>query len=160
MRCKSLSHLGALLLALAWGVDPAAAATATTTFSLTAQVLTQCVVTATNLNFGPYSGVQLDATSTISTTCTPGTPYYIGLHEGRAPGATTSTRKMTGPGGELLAYGLFRDAAHTLNWGKVVPKDAQFGVGSLNFTVFGRIPGGQFVQSGAYSDTILVELTF
>ena len=112
------------------------------------------------MNFGAYSGIQLDATSTVSATCTTGTPYYIGLHEGRAPGATTSTRKMTGPGGQLLAYSIYRNPARTLNWGKIVPRDAQFGVGSINFTAYGRIPAGQFVQSGAYSDTILVELTF
>ena len=148
---RRTARLGLVLLALIWAFAPdqTAAATATTTFSVTAQVQTHCEVTATNLNFGAYSGVLLDGTSTLDVTCTPGTPYNIQLHEGTAPGATTSTRKMTGPGGELLAYGLFRDAARTLNWGEVVPRDTQFGVGSQTFTVFGRIPGGQFVQSGA-----------
>ena len=160
VRRALLVGLGTAALAAGWPPSPAAAATASTSFSVTADVQTHCEVTATNLNFGAYSGVLLDGTSTLDVTCTPGTPYNIQLHEGTAPGATTSTRKMTGPGGELLAYGLFRDAARTLNWGEVVPRDTQFGVGSQTFTVFGRIPGGQFVQSGAYSDTILVELTF
>ena len=150
-------------MAAALPLSQAAAATATTTFSVTANVVTTCSITATNLNFGNYSGVQLDGTSTLSVTCSTGTTYEIQLHAGTAPGATTTTRKMTGPGGQLLGYGLFRDAARTMNWGEVVPTDTRFGVGNgavQPFPVFGRIPASQFPQSGAYSDTISVELTF
>ena len=160
LRKAVLAGLGAAALAAGLPLSRAVAATATTTFSVTANVVTTCGITATNLNFGNYSGVQLDGTSTLTTACSTGTTYVIQLHAGTAPGATTTTRKMTGPGGELLGYGLFRDAARTMNWGEVVPRDTAFGVGSAAFTVFGRIPAGQFPQSGAYSDTITVELTF
>jgi spore coat protein U-like protein len=159
LRKSLVIGLGAMLAGVA-PLSQAIPATATTTFSVTANVVTTCGITATNLNFGNYSGVQLDGTSTLTTACTTGTPYVIQLHAGTAPGATTTTRKMTGPGGQLLGYGLFRDAARTMNWGEVVPRDTAFGVGSAVFTVYGRIPASQFVQAGAYSDTITVELTF
>jgi spore coat protein U-like protein len=155
--------LGAAALTAGLPLSQAAAATATTTFSVTANVVSTCSITTTNLNFGSYSGVQLDGTATVTTTCSTGTTYEIQLHAGTAPGATTKTRKMTGPGAQLLAYSLFRDAARTMNWGEVVPTDTVFGVGNgaaQPHTVYGRIPASQFVQSGAYSDTIAVELTF
>ena len=94
------------------------AAVTTATFNVTADVETTCNVTAQNLNFGPYTGAEVDSTTTITATCSTGTPYTIALSAGIAPGATVTTRKMTGEvGGEFLAYSLFQDPARTANWG-------------------------------------------
>ncbi len=139
------------------------AATTTATFNVTADVQTTCNITATNLNFGPYSGVEIDSTTILSATCSNGTPYTVGLNAGTSTGATVTTRKMTGPGTDLLAYGLFQDAAHSVNWGDTVGTDTESGTGTgavQTLTVFGRLPGSQFVGPGAYSDTITVTLTF
>lgn len=153
--------LGVAALA-AWPLSQAAAATATTTFSVTADVVTTCAITATNMNFGNYSGVVLNGTSTLDAACSTGTPYTIGLNAGTGIGATVTSRKMTGPGVELLNYGLFQDAGHTINWGNTIGTDVP-GVGATAvqpFTVFGQVPASQFIQSGQYSDTITVTLTF
>lgn len=156
-----LVGLGAAAIAGGLPLSRAAAATATTTFSVTANVVTTCGITATNLNFGNYSGVQLDGTATLNATCSTGTPYTIGLNQGNGAGATVTTRKMTGPAASLLNYTLSRDAAHTINWGNVTDRASGAGNGAAQpFTVFGRIPASQFVQAGAYSDTITVTLTF
>jgi spore coat protein U-like protein len=144
-------------------LSQAAAATATTTFSVTAEVVTACAITATNMSFGNYSGVQLDATATLNATCSTTTPYNIGLNAGAGTGATITTRKMTGPAVEELNYTLSQDSAHTINWGNTIGTDTVPGVGNgavQPHTVFGRIPASQFIQSGAYSDTIAVTLTF
>ena len=139
------------------------AATTTATFTVTANVVTTCNVTANNLNFGNYSGVAVAGTTTLNATCSTGTPYTLGLDQGTSSGATVTTRAMTGPGPELLHYGLFQDAGHSTNWGNTPPTDTEAGTGngtSQTFTVFGQIPASQFIAPGAYSDTITVTLTF
>ncbi len=163
LRKALLVGVGAAVIAAGSPLTQAAAATATTTFSVTAEVRTTCTITTTNLAFGPYSGVQVDGTSTLSATCSTNTPYNIGLNAGGATGATVTTRAMKGPATDVLHYSLFRDSARSLNWGSTIGTDtvASTGTGAVQpFTVFGRIPAGQFVQSGAYSDTITVTLTF
>jgi spore coat protein U-like protein len=139
------------------------AATVTATFTVTANVVTTCNVTANNLNFGNYSGVLVTGTTTLGATCSTGTPYTLGLDQGTAPGATVTTRAMSGPGTEHLNFGLFQDAGHSINWGNTPGTDTQSGTGngtSQSFTVFGQIPASQFIQPGTYSDTITVTLTF
>ena len=62
-------------------------------------------------------GANVDATSTISVTCTNSTPYSVGLdngHELRRPAA----RRMrdTGAGTTFVNFGLYTDAARTNGW--------------------------------------------
>jgi spore coat protein U-like protein len=155
--------LGAAALISGLPLAQAYAATTTTTFTVTATVAAGCTVSATNLAFGTYSETQIDATSTITTNCSNGSPYNIGLNPGTATGATVTTRKMTGPASALLNYSLFSDSGRTTNWGNTVGTDTvpSTGTGAAqNFTVFGRLPGSQFVAIGAYTDTITVTVTF
>jgi spore coat protein U-like protein len=159
---RLLVPLGTAILA-AGAPSLAAGATASTTFGLTANVVTTCSITANNLNFGKYAGVQVNIATTLLATCSSGTPYTIGLSAGTTTGATISGRKLTGPGPETLNYGLFRDSAHTINWGNTPGVDTESGVGNgaaQSHTVFGQIPASQFVQAGAYFDTIRATLTF
>jgi spore coat protein U-like protein len=163
LRRHLVGCLGASILLSGLPLIQASAATTTTTFTVTANVVAGCTVTATNLAFGAYSETQVDATSTITTDCNNGAPYNIGLNAGTAPSATVTTRQMSGPGGALLNYSLFSDAGHTTNWGNTVGTDTvpSTGTGSpQNFTVFGRVPASQFVATGAYTDTITVTVTF
>jgi spore coat protein U-like protein len=162
-KARLLAGLAAAALAAALPLTPAAAATSETTFAVTAQVSTTCFITANPLNFGAYSGVQLDGTTTVTATCSTGTPYTIGLTQGTGAGATVSNREMTGSGAETLTYTLAQDAAHSINWGDTIGTDTKAGTGTgaaQAFTVFGRIPAGQFVAAGSYSDTVTVTLTF
>ncbi len=136
---------------------------ATTTFLVTVNAPPSCLVSANDLNFGNYNMVQLDATTTVSATCSSGSPYNIGLNQGVAAGATVASRKMTGPGANQLNYSLFRDGGRTTNWGNTVGTDTVPATGTgaaQTFTVFGRIPGSQPLPPGAYSDTITVTLFF
>jgi len=143
------------------------AATDTTTFQVTATVTESCNVTATNLAFGNYdpSAADNEKTSTITVTCTKGTDYDIGLDQGTASGATVTTRQMADTvSSDLLNYSLFSDASRTVNWGNTVGTDT-VNVGSAtgaaeNHTVYGRIPTGQYVTAGSYSDTITVTVTY
>ena len=160
---RILFGLGVATLVAALPHSWAAAATATTTFAVSATVTANCTVSASGLNFGTYSGAVTNGTTTITTTCSNGSAYTIGLDAGTATGATVTTRKMKGPGTNLLGYGLFRDAARSLNWGNTAGTDtvASTGTGAAqSFTVFGQIPASEFAGVGAYTDTITVTLTF
>lgn len=145
----------------------ASAAETTTTFQVTATVLTACAVTALPLAFGNYdptSSTDTDATTTITVTCTLGTPYQIGLDAGTAAGATVTTRQMTGTvSSDLLDYSLFSDSGRTTNWGNTLATDtvsvASAGLTDLH-TVYGRITASQNVTADAYVDTITVTVTY
>lgn len=137
--------------------------TATAQFSVTSTVAASCQISATTLAFGNYSGLLINATSTLSVTCTSGTAYNIGLNAGTSTGATVTTRKMTGPSSATLQYAMFRNSGHTLNWGVTVGTDTVSGSGNgaaQPVTVFGQLAAGQSVNPGSYSDTITATVTF
>ncbi len=162
---RLLAGVGALaLLAVALpGRQAMAAATATSNFTVSATVQATCLISAGNLSFGTYTGSQVDASSTISVTCTNTTPYDVGLSAGTTTGATTSTRKMAGTGGATLNYALYTDSGHLSNWGNIVDTDAVEGTGNgsaQSLTVYGRLPAAQYVTPGAYSDTITATITY
>jgi spore coat protein U-like protein len=132
------------------------------TFLVSTQVADSCMIAATPMAFGAYSGALLTTTSTLTVTCTMGAPYNVGLSAGTAAGATVTTRQMIS-GANRLAYGLFRDSGRTMNWGMTVGADTVASVGNDTaqaLTVFGRIPPGQSVAAGAYSDTIVATVTY
>lgn len=169
---KSLSRMRALWLAAGLaafvipGALPSFAATANTSFLVTAQVLSSCLVTATTLNFGTYSSVAADpATNTITATCTPTTDYTIAFDAGGGAGATVTSRSMTGVAhAQSLDYGIFTEVAHTNTWGDGTSGTVTVsGTGNglaQNITAYGLIPGAQSVDPDTYNDTINVTLTY
>ena len=138
--------------------------TATATFSVMGTVAKACIISASSLNFGVYSGTLIKTTSVIAVTCTSTTPYDVGLNAGNASGATETNRSMTGPNSILLGYNLFRDSNYTLNWGNTVGVDTKTGTGAgivQSLTVYGQMPAGQTGQPpGNYSDTITATITY
>jgi len=137
--------------------------TVTNHFSVKATVVVACNIAANPLNFGTYSGSLINATSTIFVTCTNTTAYNVGLNAGTATGATVTNRSMTGPGGALMSYTLYRNSARTNNWGSTVGTDTVAGTGTgvaQSLTVYGQIPAGQYVTPGAYADTIIATVTY
>lgn len=168
MRSKTfrgaLASLGlAGALALGTALTPAYGATGTATFQVTATVSASCLISATNLSFGAYTGSVMTAASTLSVDCTTNTPYNIGLNAGTSAGATVTTRAMTGPGGATLAYALYRDGGYTQNWGNTVGTDTVAGTGTgatQTLTVYGQMPAGQLVAPGGYTDTITATISY
>jgi spore coat protein U-like protein len=158
--------LGALLLTLAWGTpsNDAGAATATTTFQVVANVLVTCTISATEMNFGDYTGLRLTAQSELLVKCTNTAQWTVGLNQGTGPGATVTTRQMTGPPPFFLNYSLSSDAAGTVNWGNTVGTDTVAGTGTGTaqaVSVFGVLPAGQSIAGpGGYADTIIATITF
>ena len=140
----------------------ARAATATTSFAVNMTVQATCSITSLPLGFGTYTGKVIDATTTITITCTRTTGYNVGLSAGNGTGATVTNRLMTG-GGVTLQYGLFSTADRSVNWGLTVPTDTVAGVGNgaaQVLTVYGRVAAGLFVPPGSYNDIITATVTY
>ena len=153
--------VGILTLGL---VTPAAFAstTVTTTFVVTATVPSSCVISATALGFGSYTGVLAQSTSTVIVQCTNTTPYTVGLNQGTGANATVANRLMTGPNAATLGYSLFSDTLYSVNW-NYTGAGTVGGTGNgaqQKLTVYGQIPAGQYVAPGSYSDTITASVTY
>ena len=117
-----------------------------------------CTVAATNINFGTFSGTAIAITGTITVKCTKNLNYDIGIDAGTGTGATVTSRFMKGgppPGNSLLGYGLFQDAAHSVNWGETVGTDTVSGTGTGNnqtFSVYALLPSNEYAPAGGYHD--------
>ena len=135
-----------------------------TTFTATATVLSNCIVSATNLNFGSTGTLSsnIDATSSLSIQCSNGAPYNVGLDAGTGSGATVATRKMTS-GGNTVNYTMYQNAGRTTLWGTTIGTNTLSGTGSgsaQNLTVYGRVPTQTTPAPGTYADTIVVTVTY
>jgi len=134
------------------------------TFNVTATVIPACTVSATNLSFGSAGLLtsNVDATSIVSVTCSNAAPYNVGLSAGSGTGATVAARKMSS-GGSTITYSLYQNSARTTVWGTTIGTDTETGTGTgsaQNLTVYGRVPPQTTPAPGAYSDTIIVTVTY
>ena len=165
---KRLARLALAALISAQAVLPAIsqASTTTSTVNIGASVASQCTIGGSSLSFGSYdpaAGSPNDATATIAVQCNNGKAYNVGLDAGGFSGATVSDRKMNGPDALGLSYALYSDSGRGQNWGDTVGTDTVSGTGdgaSHDLTVYGRIPTGQFITDGAYTDVVTATLTF
>jgi spore coat protein U-like protein len=127
-----------------------------------------CAVAATPLAFGNYTATDTspnDAQSTVNVTCAAGLDYSIALNKGTTTGAAVDDRMMTDGGSNTLSYVLYNDSGHGTIWGDgtgtTQTVGPETGDGTLQpYTVYGRIPAGQYVASGGYTDTVTVTVTY
>jgi spore coat protein U-like protein len=135
---------------------------------LCGSILDPITVSATPLSFGVYlPGSASAANTTIKVSCTIPldllTDFTVSLSAGNA--ATPATRLLR-HGGDQLGYNIFADAGYMTVWGDGSAGSVTQGfnsllaLGSVQFTGFGRLPQGQYVPAGAYSDRITVTVAF
>lgn len=140
--------------------------------ALTTQAMAGCTVSASGVAFGSYnpnSPVSTEATMNIEVSCTlmPNMMVSSNILLSTGGGNSFIMRSM-GSGANRLAYNLYTSAAHSAVWGDgtggtATVSDAFLaGVVSTvrNYSVYGRIPGGQSVAAGMYSDTITVTFNY
>jgi spore coat protein U-like protein len=121
-----------------------------------------CGISASNLNFGNYTGAVNNAQTTISVGCSNGTTYTVGLNQGTHGGSVTNPRLMANTGGATLAYGLYQNGTHTTNWGNSTGSwVGGTGTGATQYlTVYGQIAAGLHPALGSYTDTITATITY
>ena len=155
-------RISAVILALLLMTRPASAL-------LCGTFLDPIIVSATDLNFGVYipSGAST-ANTTVTVSCTIPidllTDFHVSLSAGNA--LTDPSARFLKQGSSRLGYNIFTDGSYMTVWGDGSSTSTDRGyssllaLGSTSFTGFGRLPQGQYVPAGAYSDHITVTVTF
>ncbi|WP_431048049.1 Csu type fimbrial protein [Roseateles sp. L2-2] len=146
------------------------AVTAQNTFQVTATITSSCTVSGSALNFGSAidplaAGVPLDASSTLTVTCSNTTPYAVSLNAGsNAGGASNFTSRTMKSGANTLGYQLYLDSGRTTVFGDgTASSSTKSGTGSgsaQSISVYGRVPSLAGVVPGAYTDTVTVTITY
>lgn len=127
-------------------------------------------ISATSLVFGNYSAGSASPTlsnSAVNVFCSNSTyklpSFTIALSAGGAGGF--NPRKLTSDSSNLN-YNMYTDSTYTIVWGDGTSGTSTQnynGIAGLNlvtFTDYGRVPAGQFVAAGSYTDTITVTVTY
>ena len=132
-----------------------------------AEVVSNCVIATSNLAFGQYDPLaqnatqELSASANVTMVCTRSTSAAVTLDSGR--NSIGSTRTLAGSS-QHVSYQLFRDAGRTQEWGGGVSSGMQFVSEGIHkpqhVTLYGRIPPGQEVVSGMYTDVVTATVDF
>jgi spore coat protein U domain-containing protein, fimbrial subunit CupE1/2/3/6 len=133
-------------------------------FTATATNGTHCSVNASNLNFGSVGVLRsaVDATSSVTVTCTNALPYTIALDGGQS-GATNPTQRALSQASQHVTYGLYQDSPRAQPWGDSVGTNTAAGTGSglaQTLTVYGRVPVQNTPSPGTYTDTVVVTISY
>ncbi|MDO9010490.1 MAG: spore coat U domain-containing protein [Gallionella sp.] len=173
---NTLKIVAAVALALGFGSAQAATIVAGGTMGVSSTVTASCSAFSQGAGFGfagytNNSATNVDATTSVTATCTAGTPYTMavsaGTHYNAAGGMGGGWRNLQN-GTTLtsfLGYGIYQDAGYTTFWGSGVGGQGSLGAvasgaGTASYTLYGRIPAGQAAVVGSYTDTVVASLTY
>lgn len=129
-----------------------------------------CSVATTAVAFGTYVPTTLKtANGNVAVTCSAlvlfTASYVISMAKGNS---ATYTPRFMNMAGVHLNYNLYTTGAFTSIWGDatggtVTVSDSYTAIAlsvTRNYTVFGRITAAQFVNTGTYTDAVLVSVTY
>ncbi|MCC8361670.1 spore coat U domain-containing protein [Lysobacter sp. A6] len=137
-----------------------------------------CSVAATAMAFGTYdpiSATPRDSSADVSVDCNGnGNQTSVGITFDAGTYGSFATSRAMGQGANRLYYNLYVDASRTTVFGSGVSVSCTTGVDSpgctgsnpsggalrATRTIFGRMPTGQDVASGPYSDVVRITITF
>ena len=145
-----LAALFASALLLAFSVSSAMAAQADDTMEVTATVVTQCKLDAPDLDFGEYTGAEINKDSVWQLYCTTSETEILLWSWGPGLHKHDGYHHMVDANANELAY-------EDTGWDPWNPTDAS---GHTSFTLHLTLYGGQIVPAGAYADTLSVFAQF
>jgi spore coat protein U-like protein len=136
-----------------------------------------CFVSVTGVAFGTYDPLVTTATTStgnVQVRCVHlgggavRANYTVDLSQGSSNSYAQRTLRS---GTSVLNYNLFNGATYTQIWGNgtggsvrvaysLLVNPGNFAVNVMDHPIYGRIPAQQAVDTGMYSDTILVTMTF
>ena len=153
---------------VAVAATPAFAQSATNTMQVSVAVIDSCTISATALDFGSptaIGGTNIDATSTLTLTCTTGADYDVWMGFGNY--AASGQRNMAGAAVSTnrVPYNVYSNSARTTAWGNTSGTDTVAGTAAsglpFTLTAYGRIPStAAAVPADVYSDTVTVTVNF
>ncbi len=135
--------------------------------SLAGRAEASCTVNTAGVAFGTYdvfSTTALASTGTINLDCG-WLDFNVRIYLSTGTSGTYVSRRLRGPGADVLNYNFFRDAAYTQIWGDGTGGTSYYsnvwpGGNVVHLTVYGRITAGQDVRAGSYGDTVVVTVVF
>ncbi len=134
--------------------------------------LCTCTVSTTNVAFGAYDPTSPsadDVTGTVTLNCTGLLALSGTIDIAFSPGISgTALARQLRKGSNQLNYNLYTDNARTIVWGDGTGGTSKVTstvpLGLLSFStsvpVYGRIPARQWVAAGAYTDSVIVTITY
>jgi|SRR5450432_3866733 len=176
-RKTTLTAIGVAVL-LAGLSGSAVAGSASTTFTVSATVLSNCTISATNLSFGTYNPLSVTAntaTGSVTITCTKSAASTIGMDNGL--NFASATRSMKSGAGDLINYTLgqppntvpgtactFPGTAWTAVVGGLFTPAVAPSKAARTYNVCGQATAGQDVPGSVagvlYSDTVTASVNF
>jgi spore coat protein U-like protein len=151
----------------------AQAGTATANLNVQITITASCTINAATLDFGSNAGTTLvaaniDASTTVSVTCTNGSPYSIGMDNGA--NVSGSQRRMKS-GANFLNYNLYVDSARSNAWTTAASSSTCTAANSCflgtgngsaqSVSIYGRVPSiGTAPTTGTYTDTVTMTITY
>ena len=144
-----------------------AMATAGLLLSSPAEAAPGCTVSTTGVSFGSYDvfgASSTDSTGSVTYNCSGGA-RNISITLSKGVSTTFSPRTMTS-GSNTLSYNLYTDAARSVIWGDGTSGTQTYTDANppnnrnIVVTIYGRIPAGQDVAAGSYSDTVTAIINF
>ena len=150
---------------IAQGANAAFTNQTSSTLGASATVSTACTIDSTApIAFGEVNlgATATDQTGTISVTCTNDGSFNIGMGAGLHD---VSGQHVLKSGSYSLNYNLYQDVDHAVAWNNTgAGLEANTGTGSsVDYTVYGEIPGSQAIKSGngtPYTDTVTVYVNY
>jgi spore coat protein U-like protein len=134
------------------------------TLQMLATINASCTIATRDLQFGTVDASRakpIDVSTSISVTCTNTTPYSISIGPGLGGGVTGARdRKMKGPGGAELTYGLYTDPARLFGWDSAQGVSARATGSPQSHAVHGRVNPLQSAPAGVYRDTVVVTVHY
>ena len=126
-----------------------------------------CTISATGVAFGSYNVFATsptDSTGSITYRCG-NTDKDITITISKGSSTTFSPRTLL-RSAEPLSYNLFRDSGYTLIWGDGSSGTSTYFIRNppndtdVVLSVYARVPAGQDVSAGSYSDSVVVTIEY
>jgi len=129
-----------------------------------------CSVTTTGMNFGAYdvfAAVPRDTAGTVTVACDRNPPTDVTISIGSSPtsGGFQPRQMRHASQADRMNYNLFTTPSMTTVWGDGSAGTSTVLLRKVNknrpvtMTIYGRIPPGQNVSVGTYSDSVTVTIT-
>jgi spore coat protein U-like protein len=180
IRHQLLAMAAIALGVAAFGQDARSQGTTPGTFTVTANVANACTLTTLPISFGNITSASVAAVATtvngIVVNCTADGHYDVGLIGTNTGALADGTGNLLNAAQAPIPYGLFQDAAASINWGNTAGTNSLTSQGCAGATGTGRCIGTGAVQNyevwaklgtlpaplhlGPYTDIVNVTVTF
>ncbi len=150
---KSIYRIAVILIIVPWSGTAEAA---------------DCTVNTSGINFGIYDPLgtsNLDSIGTITIRCTGKVNVTVSIGPSPNTGGFNPRAMKIGSGTSLLNYNLYTTSARTQIWGDGTQGTATVsGLAPRNkdlpLSVYSRVPPGQDVTVGSYSENVVVTINW